>query len=146
MNLAVTRSFWTCLFHQWTYSNRGECTNITREEGYSETSLCKRGLGLREVRVGVKHGLIFINLSDEAPSFDEFFNRSFEGVESVLSAAPLEVFHYHKAVVRANWKQWHETNLELYHEYLHFVNRKVAMSDESYSNANGKSILMAMRR
>jgi methanesulfonate monooxygenase large subunit len=124
--------FWTCLFHQWTYSNRGECTNITREEGYSETSLCKRGLGLREVRVGVKHGLIFINLSDEAPSFDEFFNRSFEGVESVLSAAPLEVFHYHKAVVRANWKQWHETNLELYHEYLHFVNRKVAMSDESY--------------
>lgn len=123
---------WTCLFHHWTYDNRGACTHITREEAYNDTGLCKSKLGLREIRVGVKHGLVFINLNDGGPSFEAFFNYSFENVESVLTAAPLEVFHYHKAVVRSNWKQWHETNMELYHEYLHFVNRRAAMGDASY--------------
>lgn len=93
---------------------------------------------MREVRVGIKYGLIFINLNDDAPSVEEFFNGSFEVLEDVLSATALEVFHYHKAVVRANWKQWHETNIELYHEYLHFVNWQVAMSDEFYLDRQWK--------
>jgi methanesulfonate monooxygenase large subunit len=107
---------------------------------------------LREVRVGIKHGLVFINLSDTAPSFDEFFGDSFEILESVLTAGPLEVFHYHKAIVRANWKQWHETNMELYHEYLHFVNRQVAMADNSFFErewkiyAHGHATLTPMKQ
>ena len=31
---------------------------------------------------------------------------------------PLEVFHCHKAVVDTNYKLWHDTNSEFYHDYM----------------------------
>lgn len=129
---------WTCLFHFWTYDNLGNCTQISREEGYKETSICKEKMGLREVRLAEKYGLIFINLDDNAPSFDEYFGDSFENLAEVLGTQDLEVFHYHKATVKANWKQWHETNMELYHEYLHVVNRQVAMTGDGFFERDWK--------
>ena len=129
---------WTCLFHLWTYNNRGACTQISREEGYANSEICKEKMSLREVRVGQKHGLVFVNLSDDAPSFEDYFGNAFEILEDVLSGAEYEVFHYHKAVVKGNWKQWHETNMELYHEYLHYVNRQVAMGGEGFFDREWK--------
>jgi methanesulfonate monooxygenase large subunit len=129
---------WTCLFHFWTYNNHGQCTQISREEGYAEAGVCKGKMGLREVRVAEKYGLVFINLDEKAPSFEAYFNDSFENVAEVLGTTELEVFHYHKATVKANWKQWHETNMELYHEYLHVVNRQVAMNGEGFFDREWK--------
>jgi methanesulfonate monooxygenase large subunit len=129
---------WTCLFHFWTYNNSGECIQISREEGYGESGICKAKMGLREVRLAEKYGLIFVNLDDAAPSFEDFFNDSFENVAEVLGTQELEVFHFHKFTVKANWKQWHETNMELYHEYLHVVNRQVAMNGEGFFDREWK--------
>jgi methanesulfonate monooxygenase large subunit len=129
---------WTCLFHFWTYDNFGRCTQISREEGYEEAGVCKEKMGLREVRVGQRFGLIFVNLDESAPSFDDYFGESFENLAEVLGTKELEVFHYHKATVKANWKQWHETNMELYHEYLHVVNRQVAMTGEGFFDREWK--------
>lgn len=123
---------WTCLFHRWTYNTLGECTAISAPEGYESTGVCKENAGLREVRTATRHGLVFINLDDDAPSFDDYVGDAFEGVADVLGSVELEVFHYHKFPVRGNWKLWHETNMELYHEFLHFVNRRVAMGGEGY--------------
>ena len=123
---------WTCLFHRWTYNTRGECIGITAPEGYPDGSVRKENAGLREVRTACRHGLVFINLDDDAPPFGEFVGDAFEGVADVLGDEELEVFHYHKALVKGNWKLWHETNMELYHEYLHYVNRRVAMGGEGY--------------
>ncbi|MHB8727125.1 MAG: aromatic ring-hydroxylating oxygenase subunit alpha [Casimicrobiaceae bacterium] len=129
---------WTCLFHFWTYDNFGGCTQISREAGYEESGICKAKMGLREIRLGQKFGLIFINLEDNAASFEEFFGDSFENLAEVLGTKELEVFHHHKATVKANWKQWHETNMELYHEYLHVVNRQVAMTGEGFFDREWK--------
>ena len=130
---------WTCLFHFWTYDNFGSCTQISREEGYEQAGICKAKMGLREVRVGQKYGLIFVNLDESAPSFEEYFGDSFENLAEVLGTQNLEVFHYHKATVKANWKQWHETNMELYHEYLHVVNRQVAMTGDGFFDRQWKT-------
>src|SRR5690606_5553017 len=53
---------WTCYFHQWMYDAAdGACTAMPKAEGYASGP--ERGaLGLREVRVAVRCGLIFINL------------------------------------------------------------------------------------
>ena len=75
---------------------------------------------------------MFINLDDEAPEFSDTVGDAFEGVADVLGTAELEVFHFHKFLVKGNWKLWHETNMELYHEFLHYVNRRVAMGGEGY--------------
>jgi methanesulfonate monooxygenase large subunit len=125
---------WTCLFHHWTYNTRGECTSIPRDEAYQSVGLCKEALGLREVRTEVRLGMVFVNLDDNARPLDEYLNGALENLTSVMAAPgeELEVFHYSKTVVRANWKQWHETNMDPYHEYLHYVNRRVAMKGDGY--------------
>ena len=45
---------------------------------------------------------------------------------------PLEVFHYHKAIVHTNYKLWHDTNSEFYHDYLHYFNRVTGMMQPGY--------------
>ena len=129
---AGNAKLWTCPFHNWAYDTKGNCISITLPEGYEESGICKEKAGLREVRTGMKFGLVFINIDDDAPSFDEYFGDAFEILEDVMGVEPLEVFHHHKAMLNANWKTWHETNMEFYHEFLHYVNRNIAMGSKSY--------------
>lgn len=143
---------WICLFHHWTYNTQGECVAISAPEGYANTGVCKENSGLREVRAATRYGLVFVNLDDDAPSFDDFVGDAFDGIADVLGSQELEVFHYHKAIVEGNWKLWHETNMELYHEYLHYVNRRVAMGGEGYFDRkwqiypNGHGTLTPMKQ
>ena len=130
--LAGNAKHWTCPFHNWTYDTKGNCISITLPEGYEESGVCKEKAGLREVRTGMKFGLVFINIDDDAPSFEDFFGDAFEILEDVMGVEPLEVFHHHRAMLNANWKTWHETNMEFYHEFLHYVNRNIAMGSKSY--------------
>ena len=36
----------------------------------------------------------------------------------------MEVFHFHKAMLKTNWKLWQDNNSERYHAMLHVANRK----------------------
>ena len=123
---------WTCLFHNWVYDTSGRCISIPREEGYEEAGICKADQGLREVRVETRHDLVFVNLDTSAISFDDYLGDALESLTSIFATGELEVFHLHRAVVDANWKQWHEVSTELYHEYLHYLNRRVGIRTEGY--------------
>ena len=45
----------------------------------------------------------------------------------------MEVFHYHKAVIDSNYKLWHDTNSEFYHDYMHYHNRITGFNDEYFA-------------
>lgn len=132
--LSGSAATWNCLFHQWSFDNHGRCIGIPRSEAYDSVGLCKEKLGLREVRTEVRLGMVFVNLDDSAPDLDDYLGNALENLVAVMGDPDqeLEVFHYSKAIVQANWKQWHETNMDAYHEYLHYVNRRVAMRGEGY--------------
>jgi methanesulfonate monooxygenase large subunit len=49
-----------------------------------------------------------------------------------IEAEPLDVFSYHRAVVSTNFKFWHDTNSEFYHDYMHYHNRQTSMLQPSY--------------
>ncbi len=144
---------WTCLFHHWTYDNKGDCIAIPREEGFAESGICKAGSGLREVSTALRLGMVFVNLDDDAPAFDDYVGDAFENLEDVMGgAAEFEVFHIYRHVTDTNWKQLQEVQMELYHEYLHFINRQVAMGAEGYHDRkwriypNGHATLDPMRQ
>jgi methanesulfonate monooxygenase large subunit len=122
----------TCFFHLWSFDQAGACVSITRPEGYSEVGLHKEGCGLRAVRTAVKLGMVFVNLDDKAEDFESYVGESMECLEEPMGTVPLEVFHYHRVVMAANWKQWHETNMELYHEWGHTVNRQTSIAAKGY--------------
>jgi methanesulfonate monooxygenase subunit alpha len=122
----------TCIFHAWTFDSRGNCTGISRgKEGYQDR-LANKDLGLRGVRCRVDFGgFVWVNLDDEALSLAEYIGEALSPLAPHLRE-PLEVFHYQKIVVNTNYKLWHDTNSELYHDYMHHFNRVTGMLQPGY--------------
>ncbi|MDE0799439.1 MAG: Rieske 2Fe-2S domain-containing protein [Rhodospirillaceae bacterium] len=118
----------TCFYHRWTYDAHGHCAGIPRVSGYSGDVVSKETMGLREVRTETLHGLVFVTLDDAAPDLTSFVGKALDRFSEMLTGQPLEVFHYNRAVLDCNWKAWHETNMDLYHEFMHVVLRKTQVN------------------
>lgn len=115
----------TCFYHHWTYGLTGELRSVTKPHGYDAVKLDKSSLGLVPVRCDSIAGLVFVCLDDQAEPLRTFLGDIVSGFEEALGTRPLEVFHFHKAVLKANWKLWQDNNSERYHGLLHVVNRKM---------------------
>jgi methanesulfonate monooxygenase large subunit len=122
----------TCIFHAWTFDCHGNCTGIARgKEGYQDR-IGQQDLGLRAVRCQVDvGGFVWVNLDDEVPPLSSYIGDALRTLEPHLRQ-PLQVFHYQKLVVNTNYKLWHDTNSELYHDYLHYFNRVTGMRAPGY--------------
>jgi len=122
----------TCIFHQWSFDAYGSCVNITREtEGYQKR-FSKKDVGLREVRCEVAFGaFVWVNLLDDCVALREFIGGALDILEPFMQQ-PLEVFHFHKAHIRTNFKLWHDTNSEFYHDYMHYFNRITGLLQPGY--------------
>ena len=122
----------TCPFHLWAYDTTGRCTSITRPDASLRGGCRKEDMGLREIRTETRKGLVFVCLDEAAPGIDDFLAGCLEPVSPLLTTEPMEVYHYNEMVIDANWKNWQEVNSELYHEYLHVINRRTSMTQPSY--------------
>ena len=122
----------TCMFHAWQYDMKGNCVYIAREkEGYQDR-ICKEQMGLRRLRCEVRFGgFVWVSLNDKVEALEDWCGEAFAELCKRIDPEPLEVFHYHKAILPTNYKLWHDTNSELYHDYLHYHNR-VTGFDEAY--------------
>ncbi len=122
----------TCIFHAWSFDTRGECIDISRgKQGYQDRYECKDA-GLREVKTEVGFGgFVWVNIDDNACTLGEYIGPALEMLKEHLDM-PLEVFHYHKAIVDTNYKLWHDTNSEFYHDYMHYFNRATGMMQPGY--------------
>lgn len=128
----------TCFFHLWSFNTSGECISITRPEGYTEANVTKEACGLRSVAVAQKLGMIFVSLAEKPVDFNEYCGDIMDCLEEPMGTVPLEVFHYHEIRMQANWKQWQETNMELYHEWGHTVNRTTSIAAKGYYDRKWK--------
>ncbi len=122
----------TCIFHAWTFDSAGHCTGIARrKEGYQDR-LSPSDVGLRRVACQVGFGgFVWVNLDDRAPGLRDHIGPALGLLEPHL-AAPLEVFHYQQVILDANFKLWHDTNSEFYHDYMHHFNRVTGMLQPGY--------------
>jgi methanesulfonate monooxygenase large subunit len=122
----------TCMFHAWSFDTKGECIDISRgKQGYQERYRCEDA-GLREVKAAIGYGgFVWTNIDDNSCSLEEYIGESMSMLDAQLNM-PLEVFHYHKAVVNTNYKLWHDTNSEFYHDYMHYFNRITGMMQPGY--------------
>ncbi|HVL55773.1 MAG TPA: aromatic ring-hydroxylating dioxygenase subunit alpha [Burkholderiaceae bacterium] len=116
------RSF-TCFYHHWNYALDGRLRSVAKPEGYEPVRLDKSSLGLVPMRTECVLGLVFVCLDADAPPLSEFFGEALAPLRAPLGTVPMEVFHFHKAVIRTNWKLWQDNNSERYHSMLHAINR-----------------------
>ena len=111
------------------FDSKGQCVDISREEQGFQKRFCKADAGLREVKTEIGFGgFVWVNTDDNSCSLGEYIGNSLDMLQENMSM-PLEVFHYHRAVVDTNYKLWHDTNSEFYHDYLHYYNRVTGMLD-----------------
>ncbi|ODA65897.1 Anthranilate 1,2-dioxygenase large subunit [Methyloligella halotolerans] len=127
----------TCMFHAWQFDMKGSCVYISREkEGYQDR-LKKEQTGLRRLRCEVKFGgFVWVNLDDQPIPLEEWAGGPFECLRKTLEAEPMEVFHYHKAIINTNYKLWHDTNSEFYHDFMHYHNRVTGFTDSYFARKN----------
>ena len=117
------RSF-TCFYHQWNYALDGTLRSVAKPAGYEAVRLDKSELGLLPVRVEAFAGLLFVCLDPEVEPLQDFLGPVTGPFVQPMGTIPLEVFHFHKDVVKTNWKLFNENNTERYHSMLHVLNRK----------------------
>ena len=114
----------TCFYHLWSYDAEGACIDIPRPEAYAPVGLKIEQCGLRGVRTESKLGLVFINLDESGMPLSTHLGSLLDHFEEPMGSQPLEVFHFHRAELKANWKAWMETNLDAYHTFMHVVLRR----------------------
>ena len=128
----------TCMFHAWSFDMKGKCVNISRKEAGYQDRLNEDQVGLRELKCEVYFGgFVWVSLNNDiGVSVAEFAKGSLDVLLPSLSEEPLEVFHYHKAIIPCNYKLWHDTNCEFYHDYLHYHNRITGFNDAYFARKN----------
>jgi methanesulfonate monooxygenase large subunit len=123
----------TCMFHSWQFNAEGACLSIPRRNaGYQDRLQCEQA-SLHELHCEVGFGgFVWVYLDADPPRLADHIGRAFDALEPHLTPEPLEVFHYHKALVHTNYKLWHDTNSEFYHDYMHHFNRVTSMQQPGY--------------
>jgi methanesulfonate monooxygenase large subunit len=91
-----------------------------------------------ELHCEIKHGgMVWVTLDpNPTQSVDEWTAGAFDCIANAIDTEEMEVFHYHKAVIDTNYKLWHDTNSEFYHDFMHYFNRVSGFNDEYFARKN----------
>jgi len=82
-------------------------------------------------------GMVWVTLDDNPThSVDQWTAGAFDCIGEAIDTEEMEVFHYHKAVIDTNYKLWHDTNSEFYHDFMHYFNRVSGFNDEYFARKN----------
>ncbi len=128
-----------CQYHGWSYDFAGRLVNA-----HDQTASCdKAQLGLTPVRVGVWNRMVFVCLSDCAPSLLQWLGPVADRVTRFLGA---ESFLYHDSIEKVastNWKCYGDNACEGYH--VGMVHKTLGQATENekidlYCEPDGKYV------
>lgn len=107
--------FFKCPYHAWTYKLDGAPLAIPLKTGYEGTGLaeCESGRGLTPVAgVGIHRDFIFVRLSADGASFDDYFGDILHVIDNMVDRSPqgrlTVVGGVLRNVVHCNWKMYLE--------------------------------------
>ena len=99
-----------CPYHAWTYGLDGKL----RSRRGMAADFVTDDYGLKSIRCGVFHGLIFINFCDDAPPLNDGLS-ALDSSFKIYDLANTKVAHREIFPVKANWKLAVENFMECYH-------------------------------
>lgn len=132
-----------CPYHFWSYSLEGELVGIPHEEAYDGTGFEKESFPLLEFDCDVVLGLVFVNLSKEHESLEEYLGPELiEVLSRPLANGEFEVCHRtDTAELPINWKVVSENGRDGYHvPFVHPFLRKSSPPGEYRVLSNGHSV------
>lgn len=124
-------------YHGWLYDLEGRLVGAPYWDGAAEadvSDLRERDVDLKEIRSGVWQGIVFVNLSGDAPPLEDFLapmiefygDYDFSTVSMAFDSEEGDGLHRFSA--KANWKLlWENYAPDVYHEnFVHVNYRKSA--------------------
>ena len=113
-------------------------TDKVKSPAGNNLSMVYHSGGWQELPCEVKHGgMVWTTLNTNPDqSVDEWTGGAFDCIADAIDTEEMEVFHYHKAVIDTNYKLWHDTNSEFYHDFMHYFNRVSGFNDEYFARKN----------
>ena len=94
-----------CPYHRWVFDTEGALIGAPGMENFPST-FCKEAYGLRALRSGVVHGVIFATFREDAPDLATFLGPVSEALAKALGGdGRVTLLGYQKVVYDANWKE-----------------------------------------
>ncbi|WP_233862771.1 aromatic ring-hydroxylating dioxygenase subunit alpha [Paraburkholderia adhaesiva] len=110
-----TGKFFRCPYHAWTFKTDGKLLAIPQKNGYEGTRMkeCPSGKGLHAVEnVATYRGFVFVRLSDDGPTFEEYFGDSLSSIDNMADRSPEGELEIAGGCLRymhdCNWKMFVE--------------------------------------
>lgn len=99
-----------CPYHGWSYRLDGSLLGVPMQAGYEGTRMreCETGQGLTRVATGEHRGFVFVRLSEDGPSFQEYFGSALSFLDMISDRSPVgeleAITPPLRAIIRCNWK------------------------------------------
>ncbi len=112
-----------CVYHAWTYDQKGNLKGIAFEEGSNgqggmPKGFSKESIGPRKLYTATLCGLVFASVSDAVPTIEEYIGETILArIERVL-CRPIEVIGRFTQALPNNWKLYTENVKDTYHASL----------------------------
>ncbi len=103
-----------CPFHGWRWNLQGQNQFVLERQEFRDGQLRDSDVALREVKVVLFAGFVFINLSPNPESFDDFIAPVRQYLED-LAIGQMHHYWWKSVSVPANWKVAVEAFLETFH-------------------------------
>jgi phenylpropionate dioxygenase-like ring-hydroxylating dioxygenase large terminal subunit len=114
--------FFTCPYHAWTYSTKGQLITMPMKEGYESTGLLEQDISMNLQTIENVHiyrDFIFIRFSNDGPSFEEYFGEALESIDLLVERSPSSKLVVDggivRNVIRCNWKIYLENINDVVH-------------------------------
>jgi len=119
-------------YHGWLYDLEGRLIGAPYWDGFAEADLSalrNRDVDLKEIRSGIWQGIVFINLTGDAPPLDDFlapmveFYGDYDFSTVTMAFDSEDGDGLHRFPAKANWKLlWENYAPDVYHENFVHVN------------------------
>ncbi len=119
-------------YHGWLYDLEGKLIGAPYWDGFAEADLSAlrhRDVDLKDIRSGIWQGIVFINLSDDAPPLEDFlapmiqFYSDYDFSTLAMAFDSEDGDGLHRFPAKANWKLlWENYAPDVYHENFVHVN------------------------
>ncbi|MDG2033893.1 MAG: SRPBCC family protein [Rhodospirillales bacterium] len=112
--------FLKCLYHGWTYDNKGDLSavplqnGIMGQGGYPEDFKTEEHC-LRKVKIDSISGVVFASLDLNAPPLEEYLGPGMSSRIKTVCHSPLKVWGYQRQTMDCNWKLFVENTRDMYH-------------------------------
>jgi phenylpropionate dioxygenase-like ring-hydroxylating dioxygenase large terminal subunit len=112
-----------CPYHGWSYRLDGSLLGVPMREGYEGTRMreCETGAGLHKVASADHRGFVFVRLSDEGQSFQQYFGSTLSFLDNITERSPvgeLEVAGEPlRNIIKCNWKVYLENINDALHVF-----------------------------